>query len=111
MTSESKPRDDSQPFPDIDRIIHEPARLMIVAHLYVVTEGDFLFLERQTGLTRGNLSSHLAKLEGAGYIDIRKEFIEKIPHTVVRLTDTGRGAFDAYRESMKVVLDSGSGGP
>ncbi|UCG61484.1 MAG: transcriptional regulator [Candidatus Zixiibacteriota bacterium] len=109
MTSDSKPRDDSQAFPDIDRIIHEPARLMIVAHLYVVTEGDFLFLERQTGLTRGNLSSHLGKLESAGYIDIRKEFIEKIPHTVVRLTDTGRQAFESYRLSMRTVLDSDSG--
>jgi len=109
MVSDSKSGDDSQSFPEIDRTIHEPARLMIVAHLYVVTEADFLFLERQTGLTRGNLSSHLGKLEEAGYIDVRKEFIEKIPHTVLRLTDAGRTAFDAYRRDMAKVLSTVTG--
>lgn len=104
MVSDSRQTDDSQSFPNIDRTIHEPARLMIVAHLYVVAEADFLFLERQTGLTRGNLSSHLGKLEEAGYVDVRKEFIEKIPHTVLRLTDGGRDAFDTYRRNMKRVL-------
>jgi len=67
----------------IDRIIHEPARLMITAHLYVVESADYVFLMQNTGLTWGNLSSHLSKLEGAGYVDIIKEFIQKKPHTMV----------------------------
>lgn len=93
-------------FNNIDRVIHEPARLLILAHLYVVAEADFLFLERQTGLTRGNLSSHLKKLDEAGYVNIRKEFIERIPHTVLTLTESGRKAFDLYRTTMATVLNN-----
>lgn len=89
----------------IDRIIHEPARLSILTYLYVIEGADFLFLERQTGLTRGNLSSHLSKLEKAGYVKINKEFIEKIPHTLIMLTDKGRQAFRTYKENLKKTLD------
>jgi len=98
-------KEDLQPIVDIDRTIHEPARLMILALLYVVESADFLFLMRQTGLTGGNLSSHMSRLEAAGYIDIEKEFVDKKPHTMLRLTDEGRVAFREYRQSMKQVLD------
>jgi DNA-binding MarR family transcriptional regulator len=94
-----------QPIADIDRLIHEPARLMILAVLYVVESADFSFLMRQTGLTRGNLSSHIAKLESAGYIDVKKEFVGKIPRTLLRLTGRGREAFETYRQSMIGVLE------
>jgi DNA-binding MarR family transcriptional regulator len=94
-----------EPIAGIDRLIHEPARLMILALLYVVESGDFTFLMRQTGLTWGNLSSHLSKLEVAGYVQIEKEFVGKKPHTMLRLTDEGRAAFREYRQSMKQVLD------
>ena len=94
-----------QPIADIDRLIHEPARLMIVAILYVVQSADFLFLLRQTGLTKGNLSSHLGKLEAAGYVDVTKEFVSKVPRTLLRLTDEGREAFETYRHSMMQVLE------
>ena len=96
---------DLQPIADIDRIIHEPARLMILALLYVVESADFTFLMRQTGLTWGNLSSHMTKLEEAGYIEIEKEFVGRKPHTMLHLTDQGRAAFREYRQSMKQVLD------
>jgi DNA-binding MarR family transcriptional regulator len=89
----------------IDRLIHEPGRLIIMAHLYVVESADFLFLKRQTGLTWGNLSAHLSKLEAAGYIDVEKEFVDKKPHTVLHLTDKGRTAFHTYRQSMKQVFE------
>ena len=89
----------------IDRLIHEPARFLIMANLYVVESADFLFLTRQTGLTRGNLSSHMSKLEAAGYLEIEKEFLNKKPHTMLKLTGEGRGAFENYRENMKKVLD------
>ena len=90
---------------DIDRTLHEPSRLLIAACLYVVESADFMFLLNQTGLTRGNLSSHLSKLEQAGYVEVKKEFVEKIPRTLLRLTSGGRDAFDSYRQSMKQVLD------
>ena len=93
-----------QPLAEIDKLIHEPARLMILATLHVVESADFLFVERQTGLTRGNLSSHLSKLENAGYIEIKKEFVDKIPRTLLRITHQGRAALLDYTESMKQVL-------
>ena len=86
--------------PKIDKLIHEPARLMIMAYLFVVESADFLFLKQQTGLTWGNLSSHMTKLEDAGYVKIEKEFIEKKPHTTVRMTEEGRAAFHTYQNSM-----------
>lgn len=102
----SKNKDDSKsPLSDIDRIIHEPARLMIMAHLYVIESADFLFLMRQTGLTWGNLSSHLSKLENANYVEIKKEFKGKKPHTMLCLTDKGRDAFKKYVQNMKQVID------
>ncbi|MFC1651183.1 winged helix-turn-helix domain-containing protein [Candidatus Latescibacterota bacterium] len=102
----NKPNDGGQPQANvIDRLIHEPARFIIMANLYVVESADFLFLTRQTGLTRGNLSSHMSKLEAAGYLEIEKEFLNKKPHTMLQLTDEGRAAFENYRENMKKVLD------
>ena len=99
-------KENLQPLAEIDRVIHEPARLLILAYLSVVESADFLFLMNQTGLTRGNLSAHLSKLESAGYVDIKKEFVEKIPRTLLSLTEEGRKAFQQYRLSMKQVLDS-----
>ncbi len=63
-------------------------------------------LMNQTQLTRGNLSSHLSKLEAAGYVEIKKEFVQKIPRTLLRLTEEGRNAFVQYRQKMQQVLDS-----
>jgi len=94
-----------KPFAEIDRLVHEPARLAILAHLYVVESADFLFLIRQTGLTWGNLSSHLSKLEGAGYIEIEKKFKGKKPSTMLRITAKGRSAFLDYRKNLKQTLD------
>jgi DNA-binding MarR family transcriptional regulator len=93
-----------EPFPNLDRIIHEPGRLMILAILNAVGEADFLFLIQQTDLTRGNLSSHTTKLENAGYIEIEKSFNEKVPRTVYRLTSSGRTALSNYRDRMGDVL-------
>ena len=105
MPSKKKEKDAQSQIMEIDKLIHEPARLMIVAHLYVVVSADFLFLMRQTGLTFGNLSSHLSKLEKADYVKIKKEFIGKKPHTMLELTKKGRDAFLTYRKSMKQVFE------
>ena len=90
---------------DIDRTVHAPARLMILAFLSAVDSADFTFLLNQTGLTRGNLSSHLQKLEDAGYVSVQKEFVERIPRTLIRLTDKGREAVHSYRETMRQVVN------
>ena len=105
MTTPKAGGRDLLPIANIDRIIHERARLMILALLYVVESGDFTFLMRQTGLTWGNLSSHMSKLEAAGYIEVEKEFVDKKPRTMLRLTDEGRDAFREYVQSMKRVFD------
>ncbi len=99
--------DSSSPsrLPDLDRLVHEPARLMILAHLHVVENADFLFIMRQTGLTYGNLSSHLSKLDAAGYVAVRKEFMGKKPHTVLEITPKGRSALLEYQRSMRQMLD------
>ena len=89
---------------DIDKVIHEPARYRILAHLYVVESMDFLFLIRQTGLTFGNLSSHMSKLEKAGYVQVKKEFAGKKPRTMLKLSAKGKNAFENYRENMKEML-------
>jgi len=101
----SKGKENASPFMEIDKLIHEPARLMIMAHLYVVESADFLFIMRQTDLTFGNLSSHLSKLEKAEYVNIKKEFVGKKPHTMLELTKKGRAAFLDYRKRMKQVFE------
>jgi DNA-binding transcriptional ArsR family regulator len=93
-----------QQLAEVDRIIHEPARLMLVALLAGVKEADFQYLQRATGLTKGNLSVHLSKLEDAGYIGIEKTFRRKYPLTICRLMARGRKALDRYRELMRAAL-------
>jgi DNA-binding MarR family transcriptional regulator len=89
---------------EIDRVVHEPARLAVMALLYVVESADFIFIMNQTGLTWGNLSAHMAKLEEAGYIEVEKSFKGKRPNTTLRLTARGREAFREYALQMKQVF-------
>jgi DNA-binding MarR family transcriptional regulator len=93
------------PLADIDQVIHAPARLMVLTYLYVVESADYVFLIRLTGLTWGNLSTHLSKLEEAGYVAINKEFKGKKPHTTISLTKQGRTAFREYKKSLQQVLN------
>lgn len=90
---------------DIDQVVHAPARLMVLTYLYVVDSADFVFLRGLTGLTWGNLSTHMSKLEEAGYVVIEKGYKGKKPHTMIRLTEQGRAAFREYKTSMQQVLD------
>ena len=89
----------------LDRVIHEPARLILVALLSSVESADFLFLLKQSNLTKGNLSVQLSRLEEAGYVHIKKTFRGKIPHTEYRLTERGKSAFDHYRKSLGSIFD------
>jgi DNA-binding MarR family transcriptional regulator len=89
----------------VDRLIHEPSRLAIMAQLYVVKSADFLFLQNQTGMTPGNLSAHISKLQAAQYVEVTKEFIDKKPHTALALTKKGREAFKQYLKKVKQFVD------
>lgn len=90
----------------VDRLIHEPSRSYILAILAYVESVDFLYLQRETGLTKGNLSVHLSKLEEAGYVNIEKTYRGKIPITLCRMTPEGRKAFDVYRKQLKQFVEN-----
>lgn len=93
-----------QAISELDRVIHEPGRLMIVALLRAVKECDFLYLLHETAMNKGNISGHLARLEKAGYIEIQKTYRGKVPRTLLRLTPAGQAAFDRYRKISKAAF-------
>jgi len=90
---------------ELDRLIHEPARLLVVTILSTVESADFLFLQRETGLTKGNLSAHLSRLEDAGYVNIQKTFKGKLPLTVCKLTAAGTKAVSQYRQQLQSFME------
>lgn len=90
---------------DVDRLIHEPSRTVILAILATVESADFLYLQRETGLTKGNLSVHLSKLEDAGYVSIEKTYRGKVPLTLCRMTEPGRKAFEEYRKQLQQFVE------
>ena len=85
---------------NLDRIIHEPARQLLLIYLFSVEAADFTFLKQQTGMTQGNLSSHLNKLESVGYIQTEKKFKNKRPLTIIKISKLGREAFSIYVKQM-----------
>lgn len=95
---------DNQSLLDVDRIIHEPARLLIMTILSMAEKADFLFLLNETKMTKGNLSTHLSKLENAGYVEIEKTYRGKVPLTLCSLTPTGLDAFEKYRKQINQFL-------
>lgn len=95
---------DRQPIFDVDRLLHEPARLMITTILYTAEQADFIYLLRETGLTKGNLSAHLTKLEKAGYVEIEKTYRGKVPQTLCKLTEEGLSAFVNYRKQLNKII-------
>lgn len=89
---------------EMDRLIHEPARLVIMTILSTAEQVDFLFLQRESGLTKGNLSFHLAKLEEGGYIHIEKTYRGRVPLTLIGLSEKGRQAFESYRKQLAQLM-------
>ena len=85
---------------DLDRLVHEPARLAILTVLASAGAVEFRFLETVTGLTRGNLNSHATKLEAAGYLEVEKAFRGKVPVTSFRITEAGRQALANYWKQL-----------
>jgi DNA-binding MarR family transcriptional regulator len=90
--------------PPVDRLVHEPARLAIMTNLFVVESANATYLLQQTGLTWGNLGSHLTKLEEAGYVDVVKGYKGKQPQTTISLTPHGREALVEYRRQVLAAL-------
>ena len=86
---------------NLDRRVHDPGRLAILTALSACERADFLYLQRITGLTKGNLSSHLSKLEEAGLVEIEKGFVGKKTQTLVRLSDDGPRTLDSYWQEME----------
>ena len=93
---------------ELDRTIHEPARLRIMMILSGVDLADFNFLLTALGLSKGNLASHMARLEAEGYVAITKSFNGKIPHTEYRLTDAGRRNLANYWRSLDEIRGAGA---
>jgi DNA-binding MarR family transcriptional regulator len=94
---------------EINKIIHQPARLKVMAALFAIesdAEADFAFLRDHLKLTEGNLGAHLGKLESAGYLSVRKVFVRRKPKTFLRLSRTGRRAFEDYIEALRSVIDA-----
>ncbi|HKJ25996.1 MAG TPA: transcriptional regulator [Anaerolineales bacterium] len=100
-----KNAEELHPLADLDRLIHSPARLMVMTYLYVVESVDYVYLTHLTGLTWGNLATHVNKLEEAGYVQIEKTFVDKKPYSVINLTKKGRQSFKAYKQQMQDVFD------
>ncbi len=89
---------------ELDRTIHEPGRLMVMALLFAVEGSDFLYIQHETGMNKGTLSSHLSRLEAAGYIEVSKTYRGKVPQTLLCLTKAGRKAFEQYRRHLRDAL-------
>ena len=97
---------------ELDSIIHQPARLRIMATLTALEAGDrvdFTWLRKELGLTDGNLGAHLIKLEAAGYIEVDKRFVGRKPKTSVSATHKGRGAFEDHVKALRAILDGQEG--
>ena len=94
----------TQTFNELDRVIHVPGRLMIVALLFAIDQCDFLYLQHETEMNKGTLSSHLSRLEEAGYVEVVKTYRGKVPQTLLSLTASGREAFQKYRKKLKKAL-------
>lgn len=87
----------------LDRMVHKPSRLAILTILRRNGESNYLLILRLTGLSKGNLSNHLAKLEEAGLVDIGKRFEGNKPLTAVRLTNAGRAVIEGYWGVMESI--------
>jgi DNA-binding transcriptional ArsR family regulator len=108
LVSKTKKQKNSDDIIEIDKLLHEPARLKIMSNIYTTNSTDFLLLKKQTGLSSGNLSAHLIKLEKAGYVSIQKKFKGRRPHTTLKITKKGKEAFSSYKKKLISVINGNS---
>ncbi|KZN24399.1 MULTISPECIES: transcriptional regulator [unclassified Haladaptatus] len=90
---------------NFDKLVHQPTRLQLFAHLYAHGEVSFNDLREALDVTEGNLSSHLGRMEDAGAVEVKKEFVDKKPRTTYRLTDEGRELFEEHVETLEALID------
>lgn len=90
--------------PELNPVIHGRLRLALLSLLAGVEEGDFTWLRDKTGSTDGNLGAQLARLEEAGYLRVKKKFVQRKPRTIYRITDAGREALDEYVQALRQLL-------
>jgi DNA-binding transcriptional ArsR family regulator len=100
--------EESYLFPDVDRLIHEPARLAILTVLSACESADFLFLQSATGLTKGNLSVQISRLEEAGLVCVEKRLRRKKTWTTISLAERGRVQVAAYWQTMDEIRKQGA---
>jgi DNA-binding MarR family transcriptional regulator len=90
---------------EVDKLIHAPIRLGIMTILNSVDKVNFIYLREKLDVTDGNLSSHMEKLEKAGYVNVKKSFVDKKPNTVYSITEKGKKAFRSYLEHLEKILE------
>ena len=91
--------------PEIDVLVHEPARLRVLALLAMVDRADFMYLLRKTGLSRGNLSVQMSKLEAAGIVHLERELVGRRPRTTYFLSDEGVDALRGYKRTLLGLIE------
>lgn len=96
----------SHAIPELDAFVHEPARLRVLALLCLVDQADFMYLTRQTGMSRGNLSVQMTKLESAGFVALERQLENNRARTCYRLTPSGHQALVAYKASLRPLFDA-----
>jgi DNA-binding MarR family transcriptional regulator len=90
--------------PDLNPVIHGKLRLALLSLLAGVEDAEFTWLRTKTGSTDGNLGAQLQKLEEAGYVKVKKRFVDRKPQTLYRMTETGRAALAEYVRALKELL-------
>ncbi len=90
--------------PELNPVIHGKLRLALLSLLAAVEEADFTWLRSRTGSTDGNLGAQLLKLEEAGYVTMQKQFVQRKPQTVYRMTESGRTALAEYVQALRQLL-------
>lgn len=95
--------------PELNPVIHGKLRLALLSLLTGVEEAEFIWLRSKTGSTDGNLGAQLLKLEEAGYIAVKKKFVQRKPQTLYRMTEVGRRALTDYVVALKQLLGENIG--
>ncbi|HUX45369.1 MAG TPA: transcriptional regulator [Terracidiphilus sp.] len=90
--------------PELNPVIHGKLRLAVLSLLSSAEEAEFTWLRAKTGSTDGNLGAQLAKLEEAGYVTVTKQFVQRKPQTLYRMTEVGRAALSEYVQALKTLL-------
>ncbi len=103
---DSTPKEHVELIDEINPIIHSTTRLKILVVLAEVVKADFTFLVLATGLTRGNLSANLRKLEQVGYVSIEKGFVNRVPRSMIQLTELGMKSLKSYQADMQMIIDT-----